>query len=158
MPKIGRIRDGFVGCLAVILLMLGSSVTNAQEQDWRYCWSDEKALELFNSREWANHPNYSEHPNTHLFGQIKIVDSIILCQYSNHVGLVFTVYAQDAITKKEDKCDAKECRSEPHWRSEWIEGKPQQDDPKRTHLDVCVIELNEIAYPSVGCAYSVPKQ
>ena len=140
----------------------------AQAENWT-CLNDIDGIEAFASGDMKHADNYSEaknagvrvqreHPKTYMFAQAKFIDSgkraVAICQYSNHVGLVAT-YAYLDIQRVDapESCDTQDCKSKPHWRSEWVESSPE--GPKgKNRMHVCVVTIDGLDHPSADCAFS----
>jgi hypothetical protein len=154
----------------IALFFIKPAFAEHNEDQQFICDSPQIAKEKFNNGSLEEEPNYladtaarvqKEHPNTHIFGQVKFIISdkqntnFAICQYSNHVGLVFQVYYRDAKINNQPYCTTGKCLSSSHWRSEWIEGNSKLDRPQQTHLDVCIIERDSVAYPSIECSFTI---
>jgi len=148
--------------LLVLIVVLELQTSHAATE--RFCPSGEEGRRIFNSGELTDRPGYfesagsrvqREHPNTHIFGHAKFYGFMnqVSCTYSNHVGLVFVVRKFGVTQRKSDFCDDETCRIRPHWRSEWMRSKPEQDQKEMTHLDVCVVERDGLDHPSTECAF-----
>jgi hypothetical protein len=153
--------------LTIAAAMSLTGIAHAQQS--LGCLSEEAAREQFKSGELAKLPNYTagpgarvqqQHPDTYMFGQAKHLGEgtampFVFCQYSNHVGLVamFGVPVESTLQPLKG-CDFGACRTEPWWRTEYVESDPA--DSKL--MQVCVIDRDGQSYPSVGCRFVMRKQ
>ena len=128
-----------------------------------FCPDGEIARQAFQSEDAKNWPNYSDglasrvqrqHPQTALMAQAKFIDwderSVGLCQYYNHVGLVFTFAFSDA--------SKKETGDESFWRREWTESFPEQDKPGQEMMEVCMERSGNLETMSVRCGFDLPER
>lgn len=153
--------------LATICVLVFADVALAQEP--LGCLTEETARQQFASNSLSHLPNYTEgagarvqrqHANTHLFGQAKHVaisggPSLGFCQYSNHVGLVVTYGFRIAGTLDPlQGCRSAECRANPWWRTEYVESDPAD----KKLMQVCMVERDGQAFPSLGCRFILQPQ
>lgn len=136
----------------------------ADAQDAMFCPGEDAVRVAFASGDVGAYPNYAEgggarvqkqHPDTYIFGQAKTVAqnegaTVGICQYSNHVGVVamFAMIVKGTVDPLEG-CPEHACRAKPWWRTEYVESDPAD----WTLMQVCVVDRNGLAMPSVGCGF-----
>ena len=144
---------------------LFSNVVHAGEIDF-FCPNSEEGRVLFANKKLSEYPYYAEpkiggtrvqkqHPQTYLFGQAKFLISngsgVVVCNYSNHVGLVaLFAYVGVVAPKVDEKCTNTNCENEVHWRNEHTYSTIEEDIPGQETINVCVHTKDGIDYPSTG--------
>lgn len=147
--------------VAAILVSVGTAAVSPLPN---FCLSPDAAREAFKTKELVGKDYYEEshgarvqreHPNTYMFSQTKYVTHFdaAICNYSNHVGLVFVQVFTRSLRSQENECNDASCRTSAHWREEWTESTPNLDRPGEERLLVCMEERDGVAYPSVGCSF-----
>ena len=151
----------YITALSVSGLIIGfmGPTTSAKDETWN-CPNETYTRNAMRTGEVEKWPHYTsgpamrvqkQHPNTAITAQAKYVDKNgsggAICQYYNHIGLIFTILVLDV------RKDSLETAG--YWREEYTESYPEQDDPNDLMIDVCVEDRKGIAYPSVQCAFLV---
>lgn len=141
---------------------LAFASTSAKASDASYCMAGELANKEFQNNSLQGKHFYTEshgarvqreHPKTYLFGQTKYLQAYngAVCQYSNHVGLVFTLFYPNVEPVSKEQCISDACSNYFFWREEWAESGPELDRQGYDRILVCVEERSGIQYPSVAC-------
>lgn len=156
----GRMKNLFLVGMSGLVF----ASTSAQADDASYCMTGELANKEFQGKSLQGKHFYTEshgarvqreHPKTYLFGQTKYLQPYngAVCQYSNHVGLVFTLFYPNVEPVYKEQCISDVCSDHFFWREEWAESSPELDKQGYDRILVCVEERSDIQYPSVECGY-----
>jgi len=92
-------------------------------------------------------------PDTALIAHAKFIvakrSSGAICQYYSHIGFTGTFYVVGA---KKDKVLAPG-----YWRQEFRESTPEEDEPGKELMDVCMEKIKGLAHPSIKCSFLIPE-
>lgn len=138
---------------------LGQSISASAGELWN-CPDGEFARKAYISGEIKDWPYYTDghgarvqrqFPDTALIAQAKFIMANgkpgAICQYYSHIGLTGTFYVIGA-TKSEVKSPA-------YWRKEFRNSTPEEDKVGEELMDVCMVQVDEVAKPSVACPFII---
>lgn len=144
----------------LMVLGLGAAQEGAAETRLWTCPDGEFARAAIIDGSIETWPNYApgpgmrvqqQHPDTGLWAHAKFMQASehqgAICQYYNSIGFVATMVT--FVEGREHTADGV------HWREEWIESRPEQDEPGNEMIETCVRARGGAVWPSHECPFVV---